>query len=473
MTLYKNLNNGSDNLEPWVGDQLNRQKIAKKLTTILTTVKQPFVVSIEAPFGGGKSFFLQHWQKSLKEDNANTVFFNAWETDYADDPLMAFLATLEAQLPDIKNSSTTKSLNKNGIIESGKKLLTSMALNVIETGSAGIIKASDITNADDNPTIQRYANFKSSQQYIVHFQAMLTAYGKKLREQDSKNRPVIIFVDELDRCRPNYAIEVLEAIKHFFSVENFVFVLGVDKAQLSSSIGAVYGPTVDGTAYLQKFIEWSYRLPEPKTKEFITQLLHRFHLEEVLKSKDNFTDGSQLFTEYFTYYSRLFSLQLRDVERYFTQLNVIMRSFDNRPIFPMLLVLLVIVRDKNPTLYRKYCTEQVDDEQVMHYLKDLSSSHWFMEHTDKRYARDLLHAWIVASGTQDRQILDCRFEKLSEKYNELSNKGVPIDQKTEYMVEILSSALIKHDYFCKISFPYTPKQSIANYLYDHIEDITQ
>ena len=66
------------------------------------------------------------------------------------------------------------------------------------------------------------------------------------KEQDPARRKIIIFVDELDRCRPTYAIEVLECVKHLFSVEGLVFVLALDDEQLRNTIASVYGAGFDG-----------------------------------------------------------------------------------------------------------------------------------------------------------------------------------------------------------------------------------
>ncbi|QDE47832.1 hypothetical protein EIN43_17235 [Enterobacter hormaechei] len=66
--------------------------------------------------------------------------------------------------------------------------------------------------------------------------------------------PTFIFIDELDRCRPNYAIDMLETIKHLFDINNVVFVIATDKEQLSHSICSVYGSGFDATRYLDRFL---------------------------------------------------------------------------------------------------------------------------------------------------------------------------------------------------------------------------
>ena len=80
-----------------------------------------------------------------------------------------------------------------------------------------------------------------------------------LLAQSLESKPLVVIIDELDRCRPTFAIECLERIKHVFAVEGVVFVLGVYCDQLAESIRAVYGQGFDSHGYLGKFID--YHMP--------------------------------------------------------------------------------------------------------------------------------------------------------------------------------------------------------------------
>lgn len=73
--------------------------------------------------------------------------------------------------------------------------------------------------------------------------------------------PIVIVIDELDRCRPDYALAVLEVIKHFFAVPKVHFILGINGEALESSVRARYGVDVDAESYLRKFINASFSLP--------------------------------------------------------------------------------------------------------------------------------------------------------------------------------------------------------------------
>ena len=82
-------------------------------------------------------------------------------------------------------------------------------------------------------------------------------------------RPVVVIIDELDRCRPSYAVELLEAAKHLFSVDGILFVLGVNRSQLAHSVTALYGGGFDANGYLRRFVDLEFRLPEPGRAQFV------------------------------------------------------------------------------------------------------------------------------------------------------------------------------------------------------------
>ncbi len=445
MQLIKNAENEPETKNPWADDKLNRQPTAKSLTGILTTIIQPFVISLDSPFGTGKSFFIKRWVQELKNDNASVVYFNAWETDYAQDPLMAFWAVLE----DDFFTDSTNTEGADNVKKIAKKLLTSMALNAVEVATSGVVKKADWKTTAEALQSERYEAHKATRDTIKEFRNALQDYGQKRREQDAKKRPIIIFIDELDRCRPDYAIRLLEIIKHLFHIENYIFVLSIDRKQIISSIGAVYGPTVDGAAYLKKFVEWNYVLPEPDAKSFVTFLYDKFSLRDVM-------DVNIL--------SSLFRLSLRDIERHMTHINILARSGarSKRMWNATLSPLLLILKDRNEQLYREYCTQAGHDQQVMDYLKEQMRSEAFLADSELRWAN--LCAQLISaaypSGDKRKRIL---LEKLKDK-----------TRNRHFCVE----DYYKEEFFPKAgSMPWRDgddsSRHLAYHLYEHIENITR
>ena len=112
----------------------------------------------------------------------------------------------------------------------------------------------------EKATDKFWAEEAGRQASIAEFHAILTT----LTAPDAQGAvtPLIVVIDELDRCRPDYALEIIEVIKHFFAVSHVHFVLGVNLHALENSVKARYGPEIDASAYLQKFLSFTLSLPD-------------------------------------------------------------------------------------------------------------------------------------------------------------------------------------------------------------------
>lgn len=459
--LLKNAESEITQNTPWCDDTLKRSTTAEKLTKIIATTTQPFVVSIDAPFGAGKSFFLKRWKQQLQNDGWNVMYFNAWETDYARDPLMAFLATLDEEF--FKDSPIADDAKKT--TAAGKQLLKSIAFNAVEAATVGLVKSGDWDKAKaamETVHLKNYEEFKTAKKCIGDFKKTLREYGEKLRGKDDSNRPIIIFVDELDRCRPNYAIELLEVIKHLFNIENYVFVLGIDKKQIISSVGAVYGQTVDGEAYLKKFIDWNYLLPKPDTRSFIELLYKKFSLGTVMKQGEDTVRGGEDLIKSFYQLSKVFGLSLRDIEQYFTGVNLLIRFFgEKQAIFPMLLTLLFILRDIKTDIYSIYCTQPEKESIVIDYLKTFPMGSQLL---NDEYG-EWLEVWLIVAAASSGS--------LEARIRTLETTVAAGNATDKIKLTQLEHAQQIYKY---LSFDYGfrgTRGHIANYLYQNIEDISR
>jgi len=156
-----------------------------------------------------------------------------------------------------------------------KKAGISLARPVMRVSSAattsgvselfGAIASSGINTviAEANDQIQKkfWDSEKSRRTAMAEFRAKLEKFTSP--DDDKQNNTNIIFViDELDRCRPDYALELLEVIKHFFSAPHLHFVLGVNLKALEDIIRIRYGDTIDAPIYLRKFIQITLELPD-------------------------------------------------------------------------------------------------------------------------------------------------------------------------------------------------------------------
>ena len=106
--------------------------------------------------------------------------------------------------------------------------------------------------------------------------ASITEFKKALIEYVAfyaNERPVVFFIDELDRCNPTFAVHVLERIKHLFDIPNIIFVLAVNKSQLQYAIEGYYGSSkMNSEEYMRRFIDVEYTLPEPSMEQYCRYL---------------------------------------------------------------------------------------------------------------------------------------------------------------------------------------------------------
>jgi hypothetical protein len=132
-------------------------------------------------------------------------------------------------------------------------------------------------------------------------------------------KPLVFIIDELDRCRPSFALELLERVKHFFAVPNVHFVLGAHLKQLENSVRVTYGSEIDAQLYLQKFISLHVELDTPGNYPPANSAISKYmsYLKEQMKIPDA-DDAIQSVTGYAVFAN----LSLRTAEKIMTTLAV-------------------------------------------------------------------------------------------------------------------------------------------------------
>src|SRR4030067_467457 len=326
-----------DKENPFKNDLLAREESAKILTELIKSISEPFVICIDAPWGQGKTTFLKMWRQYLSNNNIQSLYFNAWESDFSDDALVSLIGEIEAGIKEIKlpESNRTKA-GKH--IEKAKKFGTSLvkqalpiAAKLATAGSLDLNKLtvdalSSLSESIVREQIQKYESAKST---VEGFKKELQAFVQELASGNEEGKcPLVFIIDELDRCRPTYAIEVMEKAKHFFNVPNIVFVLAIDKEQTGHSIKSVYGSGMDVQGYLRRFIDIDYTLPPPKKGIFAEALLNRFGINEYFKKKTSYetrNEGGQI-TDIFCELFSILDLSLREQEHCLSQLSIAIRT---------------------------------------------------------------------------------------------------------------------------------------------------
>lgn len=247
-------------------DFLDREKASRSLSALVERIEDPLVIALDGRWGTGKSYFLKRWVGAHQKQNggrALTLYFDAFANDYMSDPLISLLAALTERLPAEERSKLDR-LKRNavGIIKPLLKIGAHVATfgakeQLDELGDA----VADAASGEAIAAIDRFWEREESRQHaMAAFRTALSDFVAGAG--DGEPTPLVIVVDELDRCRPDYALDVLEIIKHFFAVPQVHFILGVNLVALENSVKARYGVGVDASAYLQKFVSLTIVLPE-------------------------------------------------------------------------------------------------------------------------------------------------------------------------------------------------------------------
>jgi hypothetical protein len=234
-------------------------------------VEGGLVLSLNGPFGAGKTTFLEMWRNDLlqrrKQDDTLPlpIVLNAWDNDYCGDPLFSLVNGLSAALSQSKDEGSKAKSKK--LREAAKDVAW------FAVGLAGGV-ASHLSGIDpiaagklaEGKKRDRESPMPPAIDILSLYEARRTALSDlkaALRETFGGKRPkALVMVDELDRCRPSYAIDFLETIKHVFDVHGLVFVLAVDKSQLRSSAKALFGD-INFDEYYRKFVHRNVNLPFP------------------------------------------------------------------------------------------------------------------------------------------------------------------------------------------------------------------
>lgn len=332
--------------DPFEDDALGRKEIATVLTNLVKDEENPLVVGLHGSWGTGKTYLLRRWQQELKNNDFQAIYFSAWEDDFCDDPLVSIIGQLTKEIDNADYGQYKEHIQGCAI-----PLLASFAKVQINR----FIDTEDLKESTDK-LFEQYTNARD-QQDKLHKQ--LTNLALAVREKTK--HPLIFIIDELDRCRPTFAISLLERIKHLFNVPNIVFVLGIDRKQLEISIESVYGSEMDTENYLRRFIDMNFRLPEPDHKQFTLNLLLRYDLEYSfnymkidLGNKEQIL-GYDFFKNFYASLANHLQLTLREIEDS-TRIFIFMaRSMKgNSFVPPDFLALLLLVRVKDKKLYYNY-----------------------------------------------------------------------------------------------------------------------
>ncbi|MBR3873730.1 MAG: hypothetical protein IKJ26_06100 [Clostridia bacterium] len=307
------MNNASiDELTFQGNDALGREKYADFLIEAIKIGKSDegsYTIAIDAPYGSGKTWFLKMLEQKINREYASTqipcplvaVRYDAWKYDYFNEPLVPVVEQImqSSALADEKKFVAAKSLMSKvltGVKNLAKFDWTSIIDDLPPQFKAvpAIIQCFE-AGGQVSVGLEEAKNLKQYQAALMGLQMAMhqaaTTYGDNAR--------LVVIIDELDRCRPDYAIRTLEVAKHLLSSSNVVFLYAVDVKQLCKTVEKLYGNGIDAEGYLLRFFDYISVMPKiPKTKyirnklDSILETRFAEVIEKELENKEMFFDFS-------------------------------------------------------------------------------------------------------------------------------------------------------------------------------------
>ena len=355
-----------DESDPFLNDTLERKGQIESLTRLIGNIEGPCVLAVDGAWGSGKTTFLTMWAQYLRKNRFRVAEFNAWETDFSNDPLMALYAALKEDSANLSTPDFKAALQAGAVVVS--KLASAIP---------GIPDLADVYAAAKDQTETsvevRLSRHRDAEEAIKEFKEAL---GRATRD----GPPLVVCVDELDRCRPDYAIRFLEATKHIFHVDKVVFVLAVNLSELAKSVNALYGSNFNGETYLRRFVDYSIYLPEADRSRFFDDLLQSVGLSDRANSGTDIRHFLEIFVLGAPHMS------LRDIEQAIHHLGIVLNAIPREPSpyrvpTEMIATTLMVVRMVAPDIYRKFTRDEVSDLQVLKGLNKLinRSDDWWKD----------------------------------------------------------------------------------------------
>jgi Cdc6-like AAA superfamily ATPase len=382
------------------GDLLERRVISKQLSELVEKIEDPVVLALDDKWGAGKTYFLKRWVAAHQRENggaAVTVYFDAFENDYLSDPFVSIIAALSDRIP----SKQRKTLEKwKAVAVKLAKPTFNVALNLATFGmkqyldEVGDIVADSASSEAKDATKGLWEQESLRKDALKTFKELL----KKITEE--QEAPIVVVVDELDRCRPDYALSVMEVIKHFFSVPRVHFVLGVNGEGLQNSVRARYGADIDAERYLRKFISASFSLPRllgPRGSESAV-VRYASHLVSEMEIPKRISDRC---INLLSLVSANNEVSLRDVGKVLSRIALVPQEVSQKNYMGGwidTLCILLVASVVDPILHRKLVLATAPNAEIRRFLGATSAnvSERFGEQHNSEYNHNLAF-WFASA----------------------------------------------------------------------------
>ncbi|MEM9348907.1 MAG: P-loop NTPase fold protein [Pseudomonadota bacterium] len=395
--------------DPWEKDLLGFKETGLAFTNLIKSIETEKVISIEAGFGRGKTFFREAWAQHLRQSGEVVIELDASKSDHSGDPVVTLLGALIEEASDISDGA------KKAALDVAKKWgalgVKTVARAVLRTGAEEVIETFTDSASDELEDFEKLDAFvtnlgedmsKAAAQLISAQMAAEKVRKEELPVQiealrtallsTSEREQVIVIIDELDRCHPEYTLAFLEAMKSMFETTGFIFCLMVNENYIEALANHRFGISSNDERYLDKFLDLRLRL-KPAEGSFETAVKTA---AMSLPLKEPFGGHPQFKLDFAAELAGKLAaandLSMRQVRRILERIELVMRCYRDVPIDPCILVALAFRMEnhlKQDSFHRLDFTPAATAAEIKK-LKEVWQERPFNQQTAIRKAQ----AWV-------------------------------------------------------------------------------
>lgn len=439
----------------FLNDTIKRNQDVISFVKLIDSINESYSIAIDSQWGSGKTFFVKQVEMALNslndtsynrpdqpEEIANlckryfhsehlprphvALYYDAWKNDLDDDPLYSLLLTITEATDNQK--ALKDSITKKDIIKTLGKI----------AGTFGRFNPDDLAeNLYKGDILEPLRERRQLDDKISQFiDSLFPEHGERM----------LIIIDELDRCNPQFAVRLLERIKHYFNNDKITFVFAVNIAELQNTIRQFYGSNFDGARYLDRFFDFRVSLPQ----------LNDLAVRELL----SFNNRGWVYEHSLHLVMKKYQMQLREISRFLDITRKLAPQYTHntsyesnlypakvfiiQAICPMLFGLKVMdigryhsfVNGRDSSPWKEYFNNKESIETVHHYLRLIAPSERQHEYTenDKEELYEQFDKFYQAllGGSSEIHVGECTIGENERRFfNDIISGLSPISKFTE------------------------------------------
>lgn len=322
-------------------DKLNRQDFINFVKNLIinsdnykrNSESDSYVIALDSAWGTGKSFFIELLKKDIEnsDDNIRIVKYNAWENDYCENAFNPLFYDI------LSNEIFDSAVDRSNINELGNAIMS-----IIKAFGKDVVQTVGLENTVEavyesgeklkDFMLRKLPKIKELEEQREAFENFKKLLKETTEWFNDRNHKLVIIIDELDRCKPTFAIQTLEIVKHIFDIENLTFIFAIDIQQLSHSVECVYGQGIDATGYLCRFFDYIAKMPAsdivPYVQNTIKEIKNIPQLQtHSYKDDKNYCEFGEDVSNFIVDLYNAFDLSLRDLDTIIQTYKIMLDNF--------------------------------------------------------------------------------------------------------------------------------------------------